>query len=83
MRATLAEKDRTILALRAQLDEAIRAQQEMTEKYGNQKAKERKKGGKYEGRTEGKRADRTLLETKKQKNKKTNKRDRQSDGLIV
>ena len=48
MRATLAEKDRTILALRAQLDEAIRAQKEMTEKYGNFEGELQKIQLKYE-----------------------------------
>jgi uncharacterized protein involved in exopolysaccharide biosynthesis len=35
MKAVILEKDRTILALRAQLDAALQAQRDLTEKYGN------------------------------------------------
>ena len=35
MKATLAEKDRTILALRTQLDQALQAQRDLTDKYAS------------------------------------------------
>jgi hypothetical protein len=48
MRANIAEKDRTILALRAQLDEALQAQRDLTDKYANFEGEIEKMKLKYE-----------------------------------